>query len=64
MFLKTSSRYKLNKFVSLVPTDKVSYAPDVTAADRSKLVAELDKMMRNKRITIIVMENHTPKSIL
>ena len=64
MFLKASSRYKFNKFVSLVPTDKVSYAPDVTTADRSKLMAELDKLLRHSSLTIIVMENHTPKSIL
>jgi hypothetical protein len=44
--------------------DKISFAADVSAPDKAKLIQELHQLMRNNSITVIVLEHHTPKNIL
>jgi hypothetical protein len=43
---------------------KISYAADVSASDVPKITSELNRLTRNTSLTVIITENHTPKSIL
>ena len=62
--MRETSRYKLNKFISETPIAKISYQPDVTAADLQHIQTELEKRASHTSLTIIVIENFTAKSIL
>jgi hypothetical protein len=63
-WIKPTSRYRLNKFVSEQSLSHIKYAADVTMSDKPKIMSELDKMLRNNSITIIILEHHTPRGIL
>jgi len=63
-FIRPTSRYKLNKFISEQSISNISYAADIKMPDKQKVVSELEKMLRNNSITIIILEHHTPRGIL
>jgi len=63
-FIRSTSRYKLNKFISEQSLSHISDAADVKMPDKQKVVSELDKMLRNNSITVIVLEHHTPRGVL
>ncbi len=62
--LKETSRYRFNKFLSELPVAKISYQADVTAADLSRIQAEMSRLARKTSLTVLVIENSTPKGIL
>lgn len=63
-FIRPTSRYKLNKFISEQSISNISYAADIKMPDKQKVVYELDKMLRHNSITVIVLEHHTPRGLL
>ena len=62
--MRETSSYKLNKFISETPMAKISYQPDVTAADLQHIQTELEKRASHTSLTIIVIENFTARAIL
>lgn len=63
-FIKPTSRYKLNRFISEQSVSNITYASNVQMPDKQKLVSELDKLLKHNSITVIVLEHHTPKGLL
>ena len=63
-FIRPTSRYKLNKFISEQSISHISYAADIKMPDKQRVVSELDKMLRHNSITVIVLEHHTPRGLL
>ena len=63
-FIRPTSRYKLNKFISEQSISHISYAADIKMPDKQKVVSEIDKMLRHNSITVIVLEHHTPRGLL
>jgi len=63
-FIRPTSRYKLNKFISEQSISNISYAADIKMPDKQRVVSELDKMLRHNSITVIVLAHHTPRGLL
>ena len=63
-FIKPTSRYKLNRFISEQSVSNITHASNVQMPDKQKLVSELDKLLKHNSITVIVLEHHTPKGLL
>ena len=64
MLKKETSRYKMNKFFSEMPVEKIFYQPNVTRSDLPTLTSTLNRMCLNTSLTVIIVENHTRKNIL
>jgi|TARA_R110002124_G_scaffold160882_1_gene328130 hypothetical protein len=63
-FIKATTRYKLNKFISSQPASVIKYAADVKMPDKDEIFTALEQMLLDNSITIVVMEHHTPKGFL
>ena len=63
-FIRATTRYKLNKFISEQPVSTIQYAADVKMPDKDKIFIALEQMLLDNSITIIVMEHHTPRGFL
>ena len=61
---KETTRYKMNRFLSEMPLTKVSFQSDVSRQDLPAIQSYLNRLCSNTSLTLIVIENHTPKSIL
>ena len=64
MLLKPTSRYRFNKFLSEQPLAKIHYAADVSSADQAKIPPALMAILERTSVTLILVENHTPRGIL
>lgn len=62
--MKETTRFKMNKFLSEMPLDKVSFQPDVTTPDLPRISSELQRLARSTSLTLIVVENHTERGLL
>ena len=62
--IKETTRYKMNKYLSEMPLDKVSFQADVTLADLPRLQSDLSRLARANTLTVIVVENHTSRGVL
>lgn len=62
--IKETSRYRMNKYLSEMPLDKVSFQADVTLADLPRLQSDLNRLARATSLTIILVENHTSRGVL
>ena len=64
MLKKETSRYKMNKFLSDNPISKICFQADVTKNDLPEIHEHLKLLSESNSLTLIVVENHTPKSYL
>ena len=62
--MKETTRYKMNKYLSEMPLDKVSFQSDVTSSDIPRLQSDLNRLARTTSLTVIVVENHTSLGVL
>lgn len=61
---KETTRYKMNKFLSEIPLTKVSFQSDVSRQDLPTIHTYLNRLCANTSLTLIVIENHTPRGLL
>ena len=61
---KETTRYRLNKYLSEIPVEKISFQADVTTTDLPRIQSELQRLARLTSLTLIVVENSTTRGVL
>ena len=54
----------MNKFLSDMPISKILFQADVSKDDLPEIYTHLQSLTESNSITILIVENHTPKSYL
>ena len=62
MLQKETSRYKMNKFLSDMPTSTILFQADFTKDDLPEITEHLNRLTDETSLTLIVVKNHTPKA--